>query len=124
MDDGEFTVPCDSHTYIARHYLVRCQGPGGHLRSIDGDRGILWAIGRDHRQGDSQVSLKLFTSTVSPSPTLSLQGVRDFRNICCMSTGRAMHHTRDVCISRRCRRSQVNDTRRSQHSTKRCIVEL
>ena len=60
MDDGELAVPCDCYTYFARHHLVWCQGPGGHLRSIDGDRSILRTASGDHRQGDSQVTLMLF----------------------------------------------------------------
>lgn len=60
MADGELAVLGDHHTYFACHYLVWFQGPRGYLRSIDGDRGILWTTGGDHRQGDSQVTLKLF----------------------------------------------------------------
>lgn len=62
MDDGELTILGDSDTYYVCHRLVWGQGPGWHLRPIDGDWGILWAASWDHSQGDSQVTLKLFTA--------------------------------------------------------------
>ena len=52
MDDGEFTFPGDCRTCFARHCLVWGQSSSRHLRSIDGRRGVLWAAGWDHRQGD------------------------------------------------------------------------
>jgi len=38
---------------------------------------------------------------------LSLQGARAIRNVRGMSAGRAVHHTRNVRVFRRCCRSQV-----------------
>lgn len=52
MDYGKFAVLGDCYTYHARHYLIRGEGSGWHLRPIDGDRGILWAAGGDYREGD------------------------------------------------------------------------
>lgn len=109
MDDGEFAIPGDCHTHYACHYLVWGQGSSWYLRTIDGNRGIFWAVGWDYRQGDLQVILELATGVVTPLMISFPQGPRTFRHVCGMPARRSVHHARDIRISRRCCRSQVKE---------------
>ena len=107
MDHGKFAAPGNRDTYSARHHLVRGEGSGRHLRSIDGNWGFLWAACWDNREGDLHVSPRL-SSDIASLSTPTSQGPRNLWHIRGVSAGCAMHHAWNLCIFGRCCRPEVN----------------